>query len=175
MLIDLLLVLTAVLCSLQAIRAKSPLVGALWLACVSLSVSIALYRLGAAETAVIELSVGAGLVTVLFVFAIAIVGKEAMIARSSVPRLLVWLLFTGIIVLLGWLVAPIQSTHTAIVERPFAVALWQERGLDVLVQIGIIFAGVLGILGLLNEPESEQTSQSVNERTSTAILEEEPI
>jgi len=49
---------------------------ALWLAGVSALVSIMCYLLGAYAVAVIELSVGAGLVTVLFVFAISIAGEE---------------------------------------------------------------------------------------------------
>jgi hypothetical protein len=34
-------------------------------------------------------------------------------------------------------------------EPEFAVVLWQERALDVWVQIALIFAGVIGVLGLL--------------------------
>jgi uncharacterized MnhB-related membrane protein len=148
---------TAVFCGLQAIRANRLLAAAIWLAGVSLLVSTALYRMGAAETAVIELSVGAGLVTVLFVFAIAIAGEEAMTASSLVPGPLVWLLLVVLVVLLGWLTAPVQLTSAAVSEEaPFAVVLWEERGLDMLVQVGLIFAGALGILGLLSEPQLEQ-------------------
>jgi hypothetical protein len=32
--------------------------------------------------------------------------------------------------------------------------LWQQRGLDVLVQIVLVFAGVMGLLGLLAEVEA---------------------
>ena len=46
----------------------------LWLAAVSALVGLLLYQLGAWEIAVIELSVGAGLVTVLMVFAITMIG-----------------------------------------------------------------------------------------------------
>jgi uncharacterized MnhB-related membrane protein len=169
MLVELLLVLTALLFGLQALRAKRLLVAALWLAGVSLLVSTLLYRLGAAETAVIELSVGAGLVTVLFVFAIAIAGEDAMTGRSIVPGLLGWLLFIAVAALLGWLTLPIQPTDLEIVEAPFAVVLWQERGLDVLVQIGLIFAGVLGILGLLSEPASERVGEFVGEHMEVVL------
>ena len=172
MLVELLLVLTALLFGLQALRAKRLLVAALWLAGVSLLVSILLYRLGAVETAVIELSVGAGLVTVLFVFAIAIAGEDAMTGRSIVPRLLGWLLFIAVAALLGWLTLPIQPTDLEIVEAPFAVVLWQERGLDVLVQIGLIFAGVLGILGLLSEPASERVGEWASGRVGEFVGEQ---
>ena len=72
-------------------------------------------------------------------------------------------------------------------EAPFASVLWQERGFDVLVQIGLIFAGVLGILGLLREPLGEQQDKSTAEQSVVAtrdvvpgkpiprpVLEEEP-
>jgi len=65
---QMLLSLMALGCGVQAIRAKRLLAAALWLAGVSAAVATLMYSLGAYEVAVIELSVGAGLVTVLFVF-----------------------------------------------------------------------------------------------------------
>lgn len=53
----------------MSLRAKSLLASALWLAGVSARVAALLYDLGAHEVAVVELSVGAGLVTVLLLFA----------------------------------------------------------------------------------------------------------
>ena len=60
------------LCAAQAIRARRLLLAAMWLAGASAATALLLYVLGAAEIAAIELSVGAGLVTVLFVFAITV-------------------------------------------------------------------------------------------------------
>jgi len=45
----------------------------------------------------------------------------------------------------------------------FAEMLWQQRGLDVLVQIVLIFAGVLGLLGLLAEVEAPLGRSAVKE------------
>ena len=61
-----------------AIVSKRLLVSAIWLAVTSALVALMIYLLGAPQVAVIELSVGAGLVTVLFVFAINISGEEAL-------------------------------------------------------------------------------------------------
>ena len=61
------------------------LISALWLAGTSALAALMMYRLGAPEVAVIELSVGAGLVTVLFVFAINIAGEDTPSVRSLVP------------------------------------------------------------------------------------------
>lgn len=153
---QILLGLLALGCGVMALQAKRLLAAALWLAGVSAAVATILYSLGAYEVAVIELSVGAGLVTVLFVFAIALAGEEAMSAHLIVPRLLVLLLVIGLFAVLGLGFSkqlPVTSDQSPVssLQSDFATTLWQERGLDMLVQVGLIFAGVMGVLGLLAE------------------------
>ncbi|HLF28913.1 MAG TPA: NADH-quinone oxidoreductase subunit J [Anaerolineae bacterium] len=145
------LTVLAVACALQAIRAKRLLIAALWLAGVSAFVAILLYQFGAREVAVIELSVGAGLVTVLFVFAIGLAGEEAMDARALIPKPVAWALVIVSALLLGWMTRPSTAAPAAMAEPSFTDVMWQGRGLDVLVQIVLVFAGVLGVLGLLAE------------------------
>lgn len=153
MILNGLLVLGATLCAFQALRTKQLLSAALWLACTSAIVACLLYALGAYEVAVIELSVGAGLVTVLFVFGISIAGEDAMGKPSLIP----WTVAGGVALiamgLVAWFTLPSAEPVTAVAEPSFSVMLWEQRGLDVLVQIGLIFAGVLGILGILAEKE----------------------
>jgi NADH:ubiquinone oxidoreductase subunit 6 (subunit J) len=146
-----LLVAGAVVCAIQAIRATRLLVSALWLAGVSALVAIALYRLGAQQVAVVELSVGAGLVTVLFVFAISIAGDDAMEARPLIPIPLALGMVVFFAALLGWMVLPITEVSATAVELPFASVVWGDRALDVLLQVVMIFTGVLCLLGLLSE------------------------
>lgn len=157
---QLLLSLLALGCGIQAMRAKRLLAAALWLAGVSAAVATLIYSLGAVQVAVIELSVGAGLVTVLFVFAIALAGEEAMSAQTVVPRLLVLLLVIGLmaVLVLGFgqqpfiTNGPLPAANGQLpAANDFTTTLWQERGLDMLVQVGLIFAGVMGVLGLLAE------------------------
>ena len=157
---QLLLSLLALGCGIQAIRAKRLLAAALWLAGVSASVATLIYSLGAIQVAVIELSVGAGLVTVLFVFAVALAGEEALSAQTIVPRLLVLGLVIGLLAVLGLgfseqLAVSSEQSPAANGQLPaandFTTTLWQDRGLDMLVQVGLIFAGVMGVLGLLAE------------------------
>jgi uncharacterized MnhB-related membrane protein len=155
------LVAGAVVCALQAIRAARLLVSAIWLAGVSALAAIALYLMDAREVAVIELSVGAGLVTVLFVFAISIAGEEIVVARALVPRRLAWVLVIAAVLLLAVMalsafgVAP--SAVTA--DGAFADMLWQTRGLDVLAQIVLIFGGVIGVLGLLADSPADHDEE----------------
>ena len=63
------------ICAILAISSKRLLISAIWLAVTSALVALMIYLLGAPQVAVIELSVGAGLVTVLFVFARNFMGK----------------------------------------------------------------------------------------------------
>lgn len=159
--IDTLLVAAIVLGGLKAIRAQRLLVAVLWLALTSALVATTLYHTGAPEMAAMELSVGAGLVTIMFVFSIAIAGEDAMDARTLIPPVLAWLLIVGAAVLFALPISSIETLDTAVSEPSFATMLWEERALDVLVQIGLIFAGVLGILGLLTEPAIERKEETV--------------
>jgi uncharacterized MnhB-related membrane protein len=144
------LTLGLVICAIQALRAARLLTAALWLGATSALLSIALYSLGAREVAVIELSVGAGLVTVLFVYAISVAGDEATTERRSVlPRPLAWGLVGGAVLLLGWMALPQIGVPVAAAESTFRHTLWQQRSADVLVQIVLLFVGVIGVLGLL--------------------------
>ena len=155
------LVAGTVLCAVRAIRATQLLSSALWLAGVSALVSIMLYRLGAHQIAVIELSVGAGLVTVLFVFAISIAGDDGLTEREFLPN---WLalgliaLFAG---LLGWMILPLDAPDIAPAEAAFESVLWSDRALDVLVQMVLIFSGVLCLVTLLKERKPGAQRQSL--------------
>lgn len=158
--IELLTVAVTLVCAVQAIRADRLLVSALWLAGTSAAVSLLMYALGAAEIAVIELSVGAGLVTVLFVFAINIAGDEPIAPRSRVPRPLAWVVTLGSLCLLGRLVLPgLGLTLPGIGADRFATALWEHRGVDVMLQVALIFAGVLGVIGLLADAPGGATEK----------------
>jgi uncharacterized MnhB-related membrane protein len=145
------LVLAATLvCALQAIRAPRLLISALWLAGCSALLALSIALLGAPEVGVVELSVGAGLVTVIFVFAISVAGEETVGVTSVVPRPLAWILLGLFVFLLIWLTLP--GLLIPAVPRdalPFLRALWEERSLDTVLQVALIFSGVLGSLGLL--------------------------
>jgi uncharacterized MnhB-related membrane protein len=149
-----LLVLMMIVCAIQAIRTKQLLTSALWLAGVSALIALTLYSLGAAQVAVIELSVGAGLVTVLFVFAINIASDEDSDKKSVLPAWLTWALAGLAVLVLAWLALPLESLGVPVPELSFTSVLWEQRGLDVMVQIVLIFAAVLGLLNILSEIET---------------------
>lgn len=143
--------LGAVFCAYRAIVAKRILSATIYLACISALVSAVLYLMGAAEVAVMELSVGAGLVTVLLVYALSVVGDDAMDPASVIPKPLAFAVVGLVVAILGSMAFPAVRTTARIGTLDLADALWQNRVLDVWIQIVLIFSGVMGVLGLLSE------------------------
>ena len=155
-----LIVAAAVVCALQAITAVRLLGSAIWLAVTSAMVSILLYLLGAQQVAVIELSVGAGLVTVLFVFAINITGDEEISTKAMIPGSVAWIIIMLALVVLGFLSLPSLNVPLLAAQDPsFSTVLWQYRSPDLFLQLVLIFAGVLGILGLLAESKTSNAHE----------------
>jgi uncharacterized MnhB-related membrane protein len=148
---DAVLLLGAVFCAYRAIVAKRILSATIYLACISALTSAVLYLLGAAQVAVMELSVGAGLVTVLLVYALSVVGDDAMDPTSVISKPLAFVLVGLTTLLLGWMVFPAVPAYFERGSMTLAISLWQTRVLDVWIQIVLIFSGVMGVLGLLSE------------------------
>src|SRR5512134_386493 len=109
----LLLGLGAAFCAYRAMISKHLLPSTLYLACVSALASVTLYMLGAYEVAVIELSVGAGLVTVLLVYALSVIGEDTFDPTSIIPKPLAFLLVAVIAVMVAWMAYPLASQPAA--------------------------------------------------------------
>src|SRR5574340_760147 len=145
------LLLGAIVCAYRAIVAKRILSATIYLACISALVSVVLYMLGAPQVAVMELSVGAGLVTVMLVYALSVVGDDAMDSPSVIPKPLAIALVRVVALVLGWMVFPAIRIAVDSGSWSLAIVLWKSRVLDVWIQIALIFSGVMGVLGLLSE------------------------
>lgn len=143
--------LGAVFCAYRAIVAKRILSATIYLACISALVSAVLYLMGAAQVAVMELSVGAGLVTVLLVYAVSVVGDDAWDPASVIPKPLAFGVVGMLTIILGWMAFPAIQKTLDLGPIDLVGALWQDRVLDVWIQIVLIFSGVMGVLGLLSE------------------------
>ncbi|NLG25514.1 MAG: hypothetical protein GX558_09180 [Clostridiales bacterium] len=126
------------------------------LAAVSALLAVMMFLLGAPLAAVFELSVCAGLITVVFVSAISMTRVRtaeeedmATHARRSRFRYLPALLIAvgAALLALAW---PHLTTLMPQVAPPSAETvehvLWGSRKLDLLAQIAIILAGVFGVL-----------------------------
>ena len=152
-------------CAFQAVRNKRLLVSAIWLAGTSALVSIMMYLLGAYQIAVIELSVGAGLVTVLFVFAINIAGDEPIPDLSFIPKFLARIFVFIAIIIIGWQILPLLNLPINInQDTGFQAVVWESRKADLYLQVVMVFAGVISMLRLLTGIYKDRiTQQEVQE------------
>lgn len=157
--LQILLLVAAFFCAIMAVRTR-PLIAALWLAALSAVLAIVLYRLGAPEIAVIELSVGAGLITVLLAFAISMAEDEAM-PSALVPKPFALLLVAVAVGALLWLLLPaLPAIRQVAADAPFIVQIWDNRVLDLVVQVVAVIAGVMGVLSLLGETRVVDTGDA---------------
>jgi NADH:ubiquinone oxidoreductase subunit 6 (subunit J) len=153
-------------CAVFAVRATRLFSAALWLAGVSVLTAILLYLIGAFMMAVIELSLSVGLITILLVFAISMVGADSPDQPVSRP-LNIPLVIAMLLLVIG-LTLPVLAPHIMPSESSFTTTFWNLRQADVIAQIGLIFAGVLGVLGLLAERRTRsKAGEQAETRTAT--------
>ena len=140
--------------------AKDLLKAAVALAAASVFLSIVLFQHGAWVAAVFELSVCAGLITVLFVSTISLTkdsdqNEESKSTGYLLPAFL--LFFIGVdFFALKWIdrfIQPAKEISEKIVEAGkatsgFSAVFWGERTTDILGQAALILAGVFAILAL---------------------------
>jgi uncharacterized MnhB-related membrane protein len=164
-------VIGAIFCSLMAMTARNLLAATVWLAAVSAQVAMLMYLMGAETVAVIELSVGAGLVTVLFVFAISTAGEETTDPGpiSGTYAVVAATLAIVLTTLLVWMVlpAPEAAETAAAAGLTFAQTLWQQRSLDTLLQIVLISAGAMAVLGLISNSRDDSSTHDQTETTTS--------
>ena len=131
---------------------------AIALAFTSIVLTILMFRLGAPWAAVFELSVCAGLITVIFVGAISLVKpateqeeKEQLVflLRRYLPMLALLLVLGVWLSLLKPTAVPLPPPEA--VAWDFRQLLWSVRPLDLLGQIMVMLAGVWGVVVLFKE------------------------
>lgn len=123
----------------------------------SVGLTLVLFNLNAPMAGIFELSVGAGLITVLFILAISLTRPltgetQTERQRKHYQRFLVLPFIIIILTILGyvyreqWMSAftsnPIQDTATV------GNVLWESRGLDLIGQISVLLVGVFGVVVL---------------------------
>ncbi len=154
-------------CATLAVFARRILAASIWMAALSALLSAAFYMLGAQQVAVIELSVGTGLVTVLFVFAMSLTGDHDVEQTSGRSHLQAAALIVFLLALVGWFILPLEHGTGDLSGLPIEHLLWTGRVMDVFAQVVLIFAGVLGVMGLLVELREAQQTLSMIEEHST--------
>ena len=151
---QIILLVGLVLFSVLAILLKDLLRSAIALAVASLLLGVIFFRMNAPYAGVFEISVVAGLITVLFMLTIALTkggaGAESKAAAIAFPVFFVAFAVIDVLVMRK-LLARIPAIVAPAEAGTFGQVLWSARTLDLVGQIAVIFAGVFAVLALFRK------------------------
>ncbi len=148
-----------VLASLWTIMTSTLLFSAIGLALTSVVLTILIFSMGSSLAAVFELSVCAGLISVLFISAISLTEAASPkrlleLAKEKAARYRLLPLAIIVLAALAYFVRPefdaIKVSMASGIDDARLI-LWGNRQLDILGQIIILICGVFGVLILFKE------------------------
>ncbi|MEO0126642.1 MAG: NADH-quinone oxidoreductase subunit J [candidate division WOR-3 bacterium] len=141
--------------SILAVLLKDLLKAALSLMTASVFLAVVLFFMKAYYAGVFEISVVAGLITVLFVSTIGLTRgddfKESKLPVYIFPLFFIWFIIIDILIMYLLLSKMPPLTKWLPESGKFGDVLWQKRTFDLFAQIGIIFAGVFSVLALFRK------------------------
>jgi NADH:ubiquinone oxidoreductase subunit 6 (subunit J) len=152
MIVQIALLCGLVVFSAAAILFRDLLRAAICLAVASLLLGIIFFRMRAPYVGAFEISVVAGLITVIFIVTIALTKMEGGVRESraaswAFPLFFIIFLIIDFIVTKS-LLGRVPALESMPEQGTFGEALWKVRTFDLVGQIGVIFAGVLSVLAL---------------------------
>ncbi len=155
MIVQTALLIGMVLFSVLAILLRDLLKAAISLAVASLFLGIIFFRMNASYAGVFEISVVAGLITVLFILAIALTKageevKESKAVNWIFPLFFVVFVLIDVLVMKS-LLQKIPALPSTIETGSFGEVLWTQRTMDLIGQIAVILAGVFSVLALFRK------------------------
>jgi NADH-quinone oxidoreductase subunit J len=163
--LHLLLLTGLVVFAALAVLSRDLLRSAISLAVASVFLALVFFRMGAPYAGVFEVSVVAGLITVLFITAIALTRNEGEVAESRRHPIVFPLFFLALAVIdllvMKRLLGQVPSIQGA-EAGSFGDVLWKERTFDLVGQVGAIFAGVLAVLALFRPGGKGHGRESAN-------------
>ena len=149
------LLIGLVLFSVLAILLKDLLKSAISLAVASLLLGIIFFRMNAPYAGVFEISVVAGLITVLFILTIALTKSGDEVRESKLVNWVFPLVFVAFLVIdalvMKGLLGKIPALASGAEAGTFGEVLWKGRTLDLVGQIAVILAGVFAVLALFRK------------------------
>jgi NADH-quinone oxidoreductase subunit J len=155
MIVQTALLIGLVLFAVLAILLQDLLKSAISLAVASLLLGIIFFRMGASYAGVFEISVVAGLITVLFILTIALTNAGEVVRESRLANLIFPLFFAVFIIIdalvMKGLLQKIPALPSAPESGAFGDVLWKGRTLDLVGQIAVILAGVFSVLALFRK------------------------
>ena len=151
------LLIGLVVFSALAILFKDLLRSAISLALASLLLGIIFFRMNAPYAGVFEISVVAGLITVLFVLTIALTKTGEEVRESRLVKWAFPLVFIAFIVVdalvMKSLLGQVPALAAGAESGSFGEVLWRARTYDLVGQIAVILAGVFSVLALFRKRE----------------------
>jgi NADH-quinone oxidoreductase subunit J len=168
-----------VLLSIGCCIFKDLLYVAVALAAISAILSIVLFHFGANIAGVFELSVCAGLITVLFIATVSLTKDSDMKSETRLPVYFIplfLLIFIGIdVFVMQWLARSVLTAGTPSQTASFQKVFWEMRSLDIFGQVALILAGVFGILSLFRTTgkDKEQIYKSIAKMASLRTTDKE--
>lgn len=155
MIIETALLIGLVLFSVLALLLRDLLKSAISLAVASLLLGLVFFRMGAPYAGVFEISVVAGLITVLFILTIALTKSGEEIRESRAANWAFPLVFIAFIIIDALVMKGLLRKVPALAGSPesgtFGDVLWRGRTFDLVGQIAVIFAGVFSVLALFRK------------------------
>jgi NADH:ubiquinone oxidoreductase subunit 6 (subunit J) len=154
--LHLILLIGLVAFSILAVLARDLLKSAISLAVASVFLGVLFFEMSAVYAGVFEVSVVAGLITVLFITAIALTRGDGDVAEARGHRVIFPLFFLVLAVIDLLVMKRLLGRIPALVNPEsgtFSQVLWSQRTFDLVGQIGAIFAGVLAVLALFRRDE----------------------
>ncbi len=157
MAIDVLLLIGLTVAALGAVMKRETVKAAIALALSSIILAILLYRLLSPLAAVFELSVCAGLITVIFMSTVSLTksltkSQEDERLHTLAPQFAVLpMLVVGVGILLVYIGIPSFTLGAAAPAADVRTVIWNERQIDLVGQVLVILAGFFGVLVLFKE------------------------
>jgi NADH:ubiquinone oxidoreductase subunit 6 (subunit J) len=160
MIVQTALLIGLVLFSVLAIVLRDLLKSAISLAVASLLLGIIFFRMNAPYAGVFEISVVAGLITVLFILTIALTGAGEEVRESRLVNWVFPLFFVVFIIIdalvMKSLLGKVPALASGAETGTFGDVLWKGRTFDLVGQIAVILAGVFSVLALFRKRDKHE-------------------
>lgn len=158
----LILLIILIVVALMVVFSSRLLMAAISLALTSIMITILMFKLNSPLAAVFELSICAGLITVIFITTISFVkpSTQEELIESRKIRLKKYIYLPVLVALVGYLVSvvikPISLKLPEIIqETNVRNVLWDLRQVDLLGQAIVLLIGVFGIVVLFKEGQKK--------------------
>lgn len=160
MYLDIVILVLMVVGALWTVMAADLLKSAIGLAVTSAILAVIMFRFTAPLAAVFELSVCAGLITVVFISVISLTRPGVEKTGRAARRFGRYILLPLIVLLAGMALFMIKYPSDLISAKSAAAdmrsVLWGERTLDLFGQVVVLLAGIFGVVVLFKERKKKE-------------------